>query len=90
MISGYNGQPQPVNNFMTVVAKEIKIKGFLVFSLYKKYHELFFKEVPQRLASGELTYKEDAKKGLEFGGHAIEDVQRGRNFGKSVVVVAEN
>ena len=74
---------------MSIVAKEIKISGFLVFSLYPKYSQWFYEEVPQRIASGELKYIEDIKKGLEFAGHAIEDVQRGRNFGKSVVLVAE-
>lgn len=89
MISGYNDQAPPVRNLMMIVVKELKINGFIVGSLHEKYGEWFYKEIPQRIASGELKYIEDIKKGLEFSGHAIEDVQRGRNFGKSVVVVAE-
>lgn len=89
MISGYNEQAPPVNNLVAIVSKEITISGFLVFSLYPKYGQWFYEEIPQRIASGELKYIEDIKKGLEYGGHAIEDVQRGRNFGKSIVLVAD-
>ena len=45
--------------------------------------------VPPRVASGEIKYKEHVVRGLENAGQAILDVQMGRNFGKSVVVVAD-
>ncbi|GJE91334.1 NADP-dependent oxidoreductase [Phanerochaete sordida] len=89
MISGYNGQAQPVNNLMMIVAKELQINGFLVFSLLPKYAEEFYREVPARIASGEFKFIEDVKKGLEFAGHAIYEVQAGKNHGKSVIQVAE-
>ena len=89
MISGYNGQAQPVNNLMMIVAKELQINGFLVFSLLPKYAEEFYREVPARIAAGEFKFIEDVKKGLEFAGHAIYEVQAGKNPGKSVIQVAE-
>ena len=45
--------------------------------------------MPKKLASGEIKYTEDITRGLENAGHAILDVQTGKNKGKSVVVVAE-
>lgn len=89
MISGYNDKAPAVTNLMMIVGKELSINGFLVFSLAPKYSEWFYNEIPGRIAKGELRFLEDFKKGLEYAGHAIEDVQRGRNHGKSVVVVAE-
>ena len=89
MISSYNGQAPPVNNLAKIVGNELKIFGFIVPSLYPKYLESFYKEVPKQIASGEIKYTEDITQGLEYGGQAIESVQRGTNTGKSVIRVAE-
>ncbi|KAI0342029.1 NAD(P)-binding protein [Trametopsis cervina] len=89
MISGYNGDPQPVYNLKATFGKEIKIFGFQVTSLLPKYEQEYYAEVPKIIADGTIKYREDFTKGLEFGGHALEAVQRGNNKGKSVVVVSE-
>ncbi|EKM53341.1 uncharacterized protein PHACADRAFT_259646 [Phanerochaete carnosa HHB-10118-sp] len=88
-ITGYNGEGTPVKNMAVVFGKEITLYGFLVFSLLPKYEDEFYREIPARVAKGEFKYIEDAKKGLEWAGHAILDVQQGKNHGKSVVIVAE-
>lgn len=90
MISGYNGQAPPVNNLIQIFAKELHLHGFLVFTLLSKYGEPFYAEIPGRIARGEFRYIEDIKKGLEYAGDAILEVQQGRNHGKSVVQVAED
>ena len=74
-----------------IFARELKLSGFIVNNptLVEKYDEEFYREVPRRIASGEVRYSEDATRGLENAGHAILDVQTGKNKGKSVVVVAE-
>ena len=89
MISAYNNQAPPVNNLVKIVSKEIKVFGFLVFSLTDKYGDAFYREVPAQVARGELKYLEDVTKGLENAGHALYNVQTGRNYGKSVVQVAD-
>ena len=89
MISGYNGEAPPVRNLALIFAKELKLFGFIVASLDSKYTEEFYRVVPAKIASGEIRYTEDVTKGLQFAGHAIVDVQKGRNKGKSVIVVAE-
>jgi len=91
MISQYNTKdPYPVKNLMSIVGKQLRFYGFLVFSLHEKYQEQFYKEVPRRVASGEIKYQEDITRGLEQVGEAILDVQTGRNKGKKVIVVADD
>ncbi|KAH9903352.1 NAD-P-binding protein [Cubamyces lactineus] len=90
MISQYNAaQPYHIKNLKSIVGKELSLNGFIVTSLRAKYEASFRATIPRRVAAGEIRYKEDAVRGLENGGRAIADVQRGRNFGKSVVVVAD-
>lgn len=71
------------------MAKELKLYGFIVWSLLPKYKDAFYAEVPALIASCELKIKEDLTKGLESVGEAILAVQKGTNTGKSVIVVAE-
>ncbi|KAI0649878.1 NAD-P-binding protein [Trametes meyenii] len=90
MISQYNTtEPYALRNLMKIVAFELQIHGFIVGSLRPKYESEFYATFPQRIASGEIKYKEDRVLGLENAGKAIADVQSGKNFGKSVVVVAD-
>ena len=90
MISGYNSEAPPVRNLFQIVAKELKLYGFLSTSLFPKYGEEFYREVPRMIKSGELKYTEDVKKGLRFAGEALYEVQAGLNNGKSVIQVAED
>jgi len=89
MISVYNGKPYPIQNMMNVVSRQIKMYGFIVGNLADKYEEAFYKEVPAKLAKGELKFKEDCTEGLEHAGQGILDVQTGKNNGKKVIIVAE-
>ncbi|KAI9065187.1 NAD-P-binding protein [Trametes sanguinea] len=91
MISQYNTtDPYPIKNLMHIVSKELSINGFIVGSIRPKYEDWFYSTWPKRVASGEIKYKEDRVRGLENAGQAIVDVQSGRNFGKSVVIVADH
>ncbi|KAJ3556936.1 hypothetical protein NM688_g1753 [Phlebia brevispora] len=89
MISWYNGQAQQLKNLREIYAREIRLYGLLVNSYRAKYGAEFYEQVPARVAKGEIKYKEDITKGLQYAGHAILDVQTGKNKGKSVVLVAE-
>jgi len=93
MISDYNnpGNPYHVKNLMLLVGKQIKLSGFLVGDpkLVAKYTEDFYRELPKKVVSGEIKVWEDLTRGLDKAGHAIVDVQKGNNKGKSVVIVAD-
>ncbi|KZT03632.1 NAD(P)-binding protein [Laetiporus sulphureus 93-53] len=90
MISGYNGeQPYTVKNLSYIVGKQLRISGFIVTSLHEKHLADFHKEIPRKVASGEIKHKEDVSKGLESVGQAILDVMTGKNKGKKVILVSE-
>ena len=74
---------------MSIIAKSITIHGFIVGNLHAKYEDEFYREVPAKVARGEIKFTEDIRYGLDSVGQAIEDVQRGRNTGKTVIIVAE-
>ena len=61
-----------------------------MFRLEAKYADEFFRTFPARVASGEIKYKEHTIRGLENAGEGILDVQSGKNFGKCVIVVADD
>ena len=90
MISAYNGESPLIKNIRLIVSKELKLFGFLYLTLEPKYIDEFYRVVPTQLASGALKYTEDITRGLQYAGHAILDVQTGKNKGKSVVLVAED
>ncbi|KAI0827338.1 NAD-P-binding protein [Trametes gibbosa] len=89
MISQYNSAPYHVKSLMKIVSQELAVHGFIVSSLRHKYEAAFDASFPARIASGELKYKEHRVRGLERGGDALLDVLRGDNFGKSVLIVAD-
>ena len=89
MISVYNSEPFGITNVQKIVSKELQIHGFIVNSLRDKYVEEFYSKFTNRVAQGEIKYVEYFVKGLENAGQGILDVQTGKNFGKCVVVVAE-
>ncbi|KAI0692468.1 NAD(P)-binding protein [Cerioporus squamosus] len=90
MISSYNTkEPYNVKNLQQLVWREITFNGFLIGSLIPKYDDEFYATMPGRVAKGEIKYKEHLVEGLENTGQAMLDVLHGNNFGKSVIVVAE-
>lgn len=90
MISNYNTtEPYNVKNLQNIFWREITMHGFIAGSLMPKYAEEFHRTFPARVASGEIKYLEHRVYGLESFGQAVLDVQSGKNFGKMVVIVAE-
>jgi len=91
LITGYNtGGIQPVKNFGNVLFKSLTIQGFLVHNLEEEYSEAFDNEIPGRIARGEIKYVEYVKHGLQSAGQLLVDVLKGDNFGKAVIVVADD
>ena len=63
--------------------------GFGASRLMPKYDAEFFRTFPMRVAKGEIKYKEHVVRGFENAAQAIVDVQMGTNFGKCVVIIAD-
>ena len=78
-----------MKNLQMLLWKEIHMYGFLVFTLTQKWGDEFFRTMPARVANGEVKYKEHVVRGLENAPHAIMDIHLGNNFGKSVLVLAD-
>ncbi|KAF9266005.1 NAD(P)-binding protein [Marasmius fiardii PR-910] len=93
MISTYNKNPDEgvvLRNLQMIIAKSLHIHGFLVSRLSTpELEDEFYSTIPKKVASGELKHREDITRGLENTGEALLDVLKGRNFGKKVVLVAE-
>ncbi|PPR06845.1 hypothetical protein CVT24_011318 [Panaeolus cyanescens] len=88
MISGYNsGDSVPVKNLWHIFSKSLTLSGFIVGRLAEKWGQKFREEMPARVASGEIKYREQIYEGLDKVPHAILDVQKGRNKAKAVVRV---
>lgn len=79
---------QSEQNLGAIVTKEISINGFLITHRGATYRDQFYKEVPKLIQEGKIKYKEDITRGLENAGQALLDQQQGKNFGKTVILVA--
>ncbi|PPQ83872.1 hypothetical protein CVT24_006412 [Panaeolus cyanescens] len=90
MISGYNSADGvPVRNLWQIFSKSLTLSGFIVNRLEERWGKKFREEIPARIASGEIKYREQIYEGLDKVPHAILDVQRGKNTAKAVVRVSK-
>ncbi|KAI0725229.1 NAD-P-binding protein [Fomitopsis betulina] len=89
-ISSYNAEPYGVKNTSLFFEKELSVNGFIVWSLYDKHREAFYREIPPMVASGQIKYTEDRSTGLQSVGEAILSVQKGTNTGKKVIIIADD
>ncbi|KAH6778321.1 Zinc-binding dehydrogenase family protein [Perilla frutescens var. frutescens] len=90
MISQYNlkeGELEGVRNLFSIVAKQIRMQGFLVSS-YLHLYPNFFDFVAPLITEGKITYVEDIADGLENAPAALVGLFSGRNVGKQLVRLA--
>jgi NADPH-dependent curcumin reductase CurA len=84
MISGYNGEPMTMAQPRLILTARLKVQGFIVSEHMNLWPEAL-KELGQRVASGELKYRETIAQGLEQAPEAFIGLLKGRNFGKQLV-----
>ncbi|KAF4572409.1 hypothetical protein EYR36_006913 [Pleurotus pulmonarius] len=89
MMSGYNEQHLPIRNLFKLIGMQVTMQGFLVWSLVDQYRDEFYREFVPLLANGDIKYREDITQGLETVGEVLLDVQRGKNFGKGIIHLAD-
>ncbi|KAG2615396.1 2-alkenal reductase (NADP(+)-dependent)-like isoform X2 [Panicum virgatum] len=88
MISQYNlEQPEGVRNLFQIVAKRLRMEGFIVMDYFSEYYK-FEEEMAGYLKEGKITYVEDIAEGLERAPAALIGLYSGRNVGKQLVAVA--
>jgi len=84
LISGYSGQPMPVNNFRSVLINRLKVQGFIV-SEHMQIWPQALAELGELVGSGRMKYRETIAQGIESAPDAFIGLLEGRNFGKQLV-----
>jgi NADPH-dependent curcumin reductase CurA len=88
LISQYNlEQHEGVRNLFNVVAKRIRMEGFIVMDYFGTYGK-FEEEMAGYLKEGKITYVEDIAEGIENVPAALIGLFYGRNIGKQLVAVS--
>ena len=72
-----------------ILSKRLTVKGFIIFEEYGDHFPEFLKIMGDWLDSGKVKTKEHIVEGLEQAPQAFFDMLDGKNFGKTVVKVAD-
>jgi len=84
MISGYDGQPIPLQSPQLILQSRLTIEGFIVSEHMEVWPEAL-KELATMVATGKLKYRESIAEGLASAPEAFLGLLKGRNFGKQLV-----
>ncbi|WP_428509538.1 NADP-dependent oxidoreductase [Roseateles sp.] len=84
MISGYNGEPIPLQYPQLILTNRMKVEGFIVSEHMELWPEAL-KELGGLVASGGLKFRESVAQGLDAAPEAFLGLLKGRNFGKQLV-----
>jgi len=84
MISGYNGEPIPLQYPQLILTNRMKVEGFIV-SEHLQHWPAALAELGGLVASGGLKFRESVAQGLDAAPEAFLGLLKGRNFGKQLV-----
>jgi NADPH-dependent curcumin reductase CurA len=84
MISGYNGEPIPLQHPALLLLNRMKLEGFIVSEHMEVWPEALA-ELGGLVASGKLHYRETVAEGIAAAPEAFLGLLKGRNFGKQLV-----
>lgn len=84
MISGYDGQPAPINNVRVFLSMRLTMRGFIV-SEHMDLWPQGLAELGAAVAAGKLKFRESIAQGLGAAPEAFIGMLKGRNFGKQLV-----
>lgn len=94
LIAQYNDTGLPLGTdrlkllTLTLLARRIKMQGFIIFDDYGDRYGEFYRQMSAWLTEGRIRYREDIVDGLENAPEAFIGLLEGRNFGKLVVRTA--
>lgn len=94
MISQYNAKPEeqyPIRNLMSVVAKRLTIRGFIVSdeNMGPKHAKEHQEKLQKWLSEGTFKAKLSVTEGIDNGVDGFLGMLEGRNFGKAVLQIAD-
>lgn len=84
LISGYDGQAMPLENFGSVLMNRLRVEGFIVSEHMDAWPQAL-RELLPLAAAGQLKYRETVAQGLEAAPEAFIGLLKGRNVGKQLV-----
>lgn len=84
MISGYNGEPIPMQYPQLILQSRLKVQGFIVSEHMNVWPDAL-KELGTMVATGKMKYRESVAQGIESAPEAFLGLLKGRNFGKQLV-----
>lgn len=84
LISGYNGEPIPLQNPSLILVNRLRIEGFIVSEHLEQWPEALA-ELEVLVSEGRLRYRETVAEGLEQAPEAFLGLLKGRNVGKQLV-----
>ena len=84
MISGYDGQPIPMNYPTVLLRSRLRLEGFIVSEHMEVWPEAL-KELGTLVATGKLKFRESVAPGIASAPEAFIGLLKGRNFGKQLV-----
>jgi NADPH-dependent curcumin reductase CurA len=93
MISQYNLKPEdsyPIRNLMQVVAKRLKIQGFIVgdANMGPKYFKEHQEKLQKWIHDGSFKAVQSVTKGIDSAVEGFLGMLKGDNFGKAVLEIA--
>lgn len=86
LISGYDGNPMPINEFRSILINRLKVQGFIISEHMQVWPEAR-RELAGLVAAGQLKYRETVSQGIESAPEAFMGLLTGKNFGKQLVKV---
>jgi len=84
MISGYNGEPIPLQQPQLLLQSRLTVEGFIVSEHMDVWPEAL-QELGMLVATGKLKYRETVATGIEAAPAAFLGLLKGKNFGKQLV-----
>ena len=84
MISGYDGQPIPLQQPQLLLQSRLTLEGFIVSEHMEVWPEAL-NELAGLVATGKLKYRESVAQGIASAPEAFLGLLKGRNFGKQLV-----
>jgi NADPH-dependent curcumin reductase CurA len=87
LISGYNGQPIPINNPFALLTSRAHLQGFIISDHLNLWPEAI-KELGGYVVAGKIKYRETITAGIENAPRAFIGLLKGENFGKQLIKVS--
>ncbi|KAH8914964.1 NAD(P)-binding protein, partial [Atractiella rhizophila] len=74
-------------NWGQILVRRLQINGYLQGEIKHKHEELFWKTIPDKLVAGEIQFQESVYHGFSKAPDAFDDLMKGKNEGKVIVML---